>query len=155
MTSLSIPGPLPDPRKCYGVQENQNATNSGPIRDSTERTNWEAGAMATGLWTLRSPTRSHANDINPEQRGHFRAVGKKARGRKASQTICATRGFTKPKRCGCTYRTNFTVLAAAAHEMPHEGLQPDDLIGRFQGVAKGLVKRHVACTDGSMWNPKH
>ena len=42
------------------------------------------------------------------------------------------------------------LLAMAAHELPSEGLETDELIGRFKRVAKWLIESDITGVDRAM-----
>ena len=83
--------------------------------------------------------------------GTWREDGRPATLRDGALPIRRMRAIQIERGAGVFHRVMLTVLLAmAAHELPSEGLETDELIGRFKRVAKWLIESDITGVDRAM-----
>ena len=121
--------PLLDVHRMVYVPRHWLHLRISAVTGSTWRMCLVGGRTATVPWRSWLPIRPHENDKGPMRRVRFPA---------GSNSVCVSCNMMVAK-WECTYRTDVGVLDPAAHEMPHQSLEANHLIGRAQRVAEWLV----------------
>jgi hypothetical protein len=113
---------------------------------------WAEGRPANYRWTLQTPIRRSVSGKDPMRHERFQAEVASEDWSQCLE-ICVAM-IPVACRSTCTYRVLLLVLNPPGHEVPHESLKTNNLVGRGESIPEGDIQCHIAGGNGGVRNTK-